>query len=117
MPAGKGWPGMRDPGYIRWDRQLAESHAHSRKAEVSVSLTDFLPPTRCHTFPMGGGIHFPVDSLLFCRDNVVAGIKGACPAPLIAPIWQLLIGGGVTGIHPCQTTQQLVLRSHGGQIG
>ena len=42
MPAGKGWPGMRDPGYIRWDRQLAESHAHSRKAEVSVSLTDFL---------------------------------------------------------------------------
>ena len=61
MPAGKGWPGMRDPGYIRWEpwrvRQLAESHAHSRKAEVSVSLTDslnlqqiysvagFLPPT------------------------------------------------------------------------
>ena len=55
MPAGKGWPGMREPGYIRWDRQLAESHVHSRKAEVSVSLTDFLPPTRCHTFSHGGG--------------------------------------------------------------
>ena len=37
---------MRDPGYIRWEpwrvRQQAESLAHSRKAEVSVSLTEFL---------------------------------------------------------------------------
>ena len=45
MPAGKGWPGMHDPRYIRWEpwrvRQLAESHAHNRKAEVSYSLTEF----------------------------------------------------------------------------
>ena len=58
MPAGKGWPGMCDPGYIRWEpwlvRQLAESHAHNRKAEVSFSVTEFLPPTRRHTFSHGG---------------------------------------------------------------
>ena len=62
MPAGKGWLGMRDPGYIRWKpwrvRQLAESHAHSRKAEVSVSLTEFLLLTHRHTFSLGGGHSF-----------------------------------------------------------
>ena len=45
MPAGKGWPGMHNPGYIRWEPwrvcQLAESHAHNRKGEVSYSLTEF----------------------------------------------------------------------------
>ncbi len=47
----------------------------------------------------------------------LGGTKGACHAPLISPNQHMLIGGGVPYGHPCQTTQQVVLRSQWASVG
>ena len=51
----------------------------------------------------GGGVmrFFPVDSLLFFRDQArLAELKGLCSAPLISPNQHhLLVGGRVSGGH------------------
>ena len=47
------------------------------------------------------------------HDNVVGGIKGACPAPLISPSQHQLNRGGVSGHRLFQLTQLLELQSRG----
>ena len=57
------------------------------------------PPT---PLPKKGGMRFfPVDSLLFCRDQArLAELKGLCSAPLISPNQHhLLVRAGVSGGH------------------
>ncbi len=60
----------------------------------------------------------PVDSVssLFYRDNVVAGIKGACPAPLIAPQSALVDWGAGFPAATYANQLSLVLRTRGREL-
>ena len=60
----------------------------------------------------------PVDSVssLLYRDNVVAGIKGACPAPLIAPQSALVDWGAGFPAATYANQLSLVLRTRGREL-